>query len=226
MSHRFLMGLDLGDRHDYTAAVVIEQMGARPHAYQVVHLERWRGLGYPETTNRVRDLLSQPGLAGEATLVVDATGVGAPVVDDLRRQGLRPIAIAIHGGDQVTTVSAVSFRVPKRDLVAAVQVPLEAGRLKVAKDLAFTPVLTAELRSFRVTIDPVTAHDSYAAWRDRDHDDLVLASAVSLWYAEHRARTCFYWAGQEEWERQHTELIQDVPPNQRGGWVRRGHIDP
>ena len=225
MTRRFLVGLDLADRHDYTAAVVVEQTGERPHGYHVLHLERWRGLGYPEITDRLRGLLVRPELAGQATLVCDATGGGAPVVDELRRRGLRPVGITIHGGDRVSTISVASFRVPKRDLVAAVQVPLEAGRLKVAKELPLTPVLTEELRGFRVTIDPVTAHDSYAAWRERDHDDLVLGLAVSLWYAEHRARTGFHWVGQEEWDRQHTQLIRDVPPGQRGGWVSRGDIN-
>jgi hypothetical protein len=225
MSRRFLVGLDLADRHDYTAAVVIEQVGARPHAYHVLHLERWRGLGYPEITERLQGLLARPELAGQARLVCDATGVGAPVVDELRRRGLAPVGITIHGGDQVTTVSSVSFRVPKRDLVAAVQVPLEAGRLKIAKDLPLMPVLTEELRSFRVTIDPVTAHDSYAAWRERDHDDLVLALAVSSWYAEHRSRTSFCWAGQEDWQRERTQPVRDVPPSHRGGWVNCGGIE-
>jgi hypothetical protein len=42
------------------------------------------------------------------------------------------------------------------------------------------------LLSFLVKIDPVTAHDSYSAWRERDHDDLVLATALCTWWWEHR----------------------------------------
>jgi hypothetical protein len=41
-----------------------------------------------------------------------------------------------------------------------------------------------ELLNFKVKIDPQTAHDSYAAWRENIHDDLVLATALSLWAAE------------------------------------------
>jgi hypothetical protein len=29
------------------------------------------------------------------------------------------------------------------------------------------------------------AHDSYGAWREGAHDDLVLAVAVAAWYGEH-----------------------------------------
>ena len=34
-------------------------------------------------------------------------------------------------------------------------------------------------------IDPITAHDSYGAWREGQHDDLVLAVALAVWFAEH-----------------------------------------
>jgi hypothetical protein len=39
--------------------------------------------------------------------------------------------------------------------------------------------------NFRVKIDPLTAHDSYGAWREGQHDDLVLAVALAVWFAEH-----------------------------------------
>ena len=38
--------------------------------------------------------------------------------------------------------------------------------------------------NFRQKIDPATAHDSYSAWRERDHDDLVLALALACWLGE------------------------------------------
>ena len=53
--------------------------------------------------------------------------------------------------------------------------------------LAPADVLVKELSNFRVKIDPVTAHDSYSAWREADHDDLVLAVALAAWWRD------FYW---------------------------------
>jgi hypothetical protein len=49
-------------------------------------------------------------------------------------------------------------------------------------------VLKRELLSFRVKLDPRTAHDSYEHWREQDHDDLVLAVACAAWYREHTNR--------------------------------------
>ena len=41
-----------------------------------------------------------------------------------------------------------------------------------------------ELLKFKVKIDPVTAHDSYGAGREGQHDDLVLATALAAWYGK------------------------------------------
>jgi hypothetical protein len=178
-----IVGLDLGQVSDFTALAVAERdgaAGAPPVAIR--HLERWRGLAYPEQVARVHRLQSSPALAG-APLIVDQTGVGRAVVDMFRAAGLQPIGVSIHGGD-VVTGGGREWRVPKRDLVAIVAVLLQARRLQIAEALPEAPTLAAELTNFRVTIDSHTAHDSYAAWREQDHDDLVLATALACWWAE------------------------------------------
>jgi len=42
--------------------------------------------------------------------------------------------------------------------------------------------------SFKVKINLKTAHDSYEAWREGQHDDLVLFVALAAWFAERRYR--------------------------------------
>jgi hypothetical protein len=44
--------------------------------------------------------------------------------------------------------------------------------------------LTRELESFQVKITE-SAHDTYGAWREGAHDDLVLAVALALWACVH-----------------------------------------
>jgi hypothetical protein len=73
--------------------------------------------------------------------------------------------------------------VPKKDLVGALQILLQAGRLKIAKSLPAAAILVKELENFRVKIT-VAANESFEAWRDGDHDDLVLAVALSCWEGE------------------------------------------
>jgi len=55
--------------------------------------------------------------------------------------------------------------------------------LKIADGVPFQDVLLKELDAFRVKVNIATGHDSYEAWRERDHDDLVLAIAFASWYA-------------------------------------------
>jgi hypothetical protein len=130
----------------------------------------------------VAELLQDPALRG-ASLVVDNTGVGRPVVDMLRQNRLSPVPITITGGDAVTR-DGHGYRVPKRDLVGAVQVLLQTQRLRFAAGMPMVPKLVEELQAFRVKISADTAHDSYGSWREGSHDDLVLAVAVAAWYGE------------------------------------------
>jgi hypothetical protein len=71
------------------------------------------------------------------------------------------------------------LKVPKRDLITATLVLLQNGHLKIAEILPLKDVLIKELLNFRVKINISTAHDSYEAWREGDHDDLVLCVALS-----------------------------------------------
>ena len=64
---------------------------------------------------------------------------------------------------------------------------LQNGQLKIAEGLSLRETLVKELLNFRVKINISTAHDSYEAWREGDHDDLVLSVALGCWAGE-RAR--------------------------------------
>jgi hypothetical protein len=154
-------------------------------ALSLRHLERFElGTRYPDVIARVRSLLSSSALRNKrVALLVDKTGVGASVVDSLAHAGLGPIAVTIHGGSAVTR-DEYGYRVPKRDLVGAVQILLQNSRLKIAEGLPLAETLKQELLNFRVKIDPQTAHDSYEHWREGDHDDLVLASAMACWFRQ------------------------------------------
>ena len=193
---RYCVGLDLGQSMNFTAVIVAERhqppkapagvpWGERPLAtYDVRYIKRWTlGTPYPAIVQDVAALITHPPLAGDNTLLVDYTGCGRPVVDMMRQQGLFPRGITIHGGDRVTQ-DGMDYRVPKRDLVGVVACLLQQQRLRIAARLPETPILTQELLNFKVKIDPQTAHDSYSAWREADHDDLVLALAMALWWGE------------------------------------------
>lgn len=155
-----------------------------PAVFHCRHLERLPlGTNYLRVVEYGFSLMNRPPLKGATTLAVDATGVGAPVMDLFRHWGLQPHGILIHGGDSVTQTGR-DFRCPKRDLIACVQTLLQQRRLKFAAGLAHAETLAAELAGYTVALSP-SGHDSYNA-RSGEHDDLVLALAVACWIANRR----------------------------------------
>lgn len=189
----FTLGLDLGQAQDYTALCVVERIenGNAP-AYHVRHLERFRlGTSYPAIVERVKDVTQAAAVRGDYVLVADATGVGAPVVDLLRQADVNTVAVTITGGDSVS-YDGGAYRVPKRDLVSTLQVLLQSGRLRFADGLPDVSVLVKELLAFQVKIT-ADAHDTYGAWRDGAHDDMVLCVALAVWYAQRNSGPLLCW---------------------------------
>lgn len=201
----WLVGVDLGQAKDYTAISAVQQLDQptvipgnnkvwprQPSRtiigvqYHLRHLERPKlGTTYPAIVDRVREIVARPELR-DCVLVVDATGVGAPVVDMMRAAGLHPVPIYITGGQSVSRTKD-GWHVPKRDLATNLQSLVQSERLRIANGLAEGPALVKELMAFRVKINIATGHDSYEALREGDHDDLVLSVAMPCWYGERGA---------------------------------------
>jgi len=208
--YRFIIGLDLGQARDYTALCVVERVmpppvppvrveigygyheewpapDTRMAAYHVRHLERPPlGTKYPVVVARVGEMLATPALAADTPLVIDKTGVGTAVVDMFAAAGMRPWAVTITGGDEVIRDGRYHVKVPKRELVGNLVMLFQSGRLKIADGLPDGPTLVNELVNFKVKVNLATGHDSYEAWRESVHDDLVLAVALACWHGENR----------------------------------------
>jgi hypothetical protein len=190
----YFLGLDLGQSMDPSALVALRReissfdsarTGRNVYRYIVRGIRRWPlGTLYPVVVNDVTDVVSRPPLAG-CVLGVDRTGCGAPVVDMLRERRpqaqIKPIVITSGhavGGD------AVCFHVPKRELVGVVNVLLQSGRLEIPVSLPDAMVLMKELQTFRAKITAAGNESFEADWREKAHDDLVLALAIAAWLGE------------------------------------------
>ena len=172
----YICGLDLGQTMDFSALAILELPSEH-----IRHLGRWElGTPYTKQVDDCRDLLHGSMLCGRTTLVVDATGAGRPVIDMMRARGLSPVPIVITGGWAVQSTAGY-ISVPKRDLVAALAMGSEASVL-VAPELEYAPVLRREIANFRAKIT-TSGHDTYEAWREGQHDDLVLAAALAIWWS-------------------------------------------
>jgi len=169
------------------------------------HLERMRHRPYPEIVEHIGAMLAGPPFTtcGYA-LIIDRTGVGAPVHDMFTAAGLHPIGVQIHGGDSVTRVRG-GYRVPKRDLVGSLQSVLQTGRLQIADGLELGAELRREAMNFKIKIDPKTAHDSYSHWREGAHDDLILAVAMATWFRD------FYCRSLDTDRRRRAQAAHEIP---------------
>jgi phage FluMu gp28-like protein len=178
------IGLDLGQASDFTAIAIVERdgdAGEKDAALKVRHLQRFAlGTTYPAIIEAVAGIMAN--LPKKTRLAVDATGVGRPVIDLLRTAGFSPIAVTVTGGDTATH-EGMNWKIPKRELVAGVQVALQQGRLQIARALPEAETLIRELTNYKVTISD-TGHVSYGAWRESIHDDLVFAVGLAVWSAE------------------------------------------
>jgi len=195
----FIMGLDLGQAADFTALSIIDYR-QEPRSFLVRHLQRFPlGTPYPEMVDRCIEIRQQ--LKGGA-LCIDATGVGRPVLDLFYEKGLTPVAITITGGDIARSRAEVeaaakksaglfytpslrermSWTVPKRDLVGSLLVAFQNHELKISSAIPDSKTLITEILNFRMKINTKTGHDSYEAWRDGQHDDLVLCVSLPVWF--------------------------------------------
>ncbi|MBL8211067.1 MAG: terminase family protein [Bryobacterales bacterium] len=190
------LGVDLGQKCDFTAIAVLERYREAgtvrdsvtsgfptTRRFDVRHLERIPlGTEWASIVRRISELSRAAARIGATTLAVDATGVGAPVVESLRREplGARLAPVIITGGDK-TTYDNGTYRVPRLDLLDGLTLQVENGDLRVGANVTDAHLLGRELlnlkRNHRATGSTITAADS------AEHDDLVFATALAAWAA-------------------------------------------
>jgi len=186
----YYLSADLGQVNDFTAITIIQRIvktdcGGKEQAreYHLRHIERLPlGTTYPSVIARIK-LLADRLTDERRAVVIDLTGVGRPVWDLMQTSGFRGQVngITITGGNTVSREGGI-YSVPKRDLVTSLQVAFQNGQLKIARGLPEGDALVKELTNFKVKISNA-GHDTYEAWRESIHDDIVLSASMGLWLA-------------------------------------------
>jgi hypothetical protein len=205
---RYLMGVDLGKTADYTAIVIAQPTSGAKPKYDLRHIERvplrsrYTDIAsyIAETVADLRQpievrTVNQWGMTSVAQkrpqfdMVLDFTGVGIAVAEIFLAAGIDcPIILVTITGGGKPTWDEVGIHVPKADLVSVVQRCLQEERLRMPADDPTSDLLARELSDFQAVIGR-TGHVSYgvvADWRDGQHDDLVLAASLALWWGESR----------------------------------------
>ena len=207
------IGVDLGQRTDFTAIVVVEVQrrgytllsgagGPIPQGGRWVYVARTierppLGTSYPVVVERLLKINRKLTEMKQRNrhFLVDATGVGQPIVDQLRRERLRTAPVYITNSEQAKWEKG-ELHLGKAALVSRLQLLLQSGRILLPAGDAQTSAMVEELRNYEIKIsDAMRA--AFGVFKVGAHDDLVTALGLACWEEWPRYRIS---AGGQSWE--------------------------
>lgn len=152
--HTYVMGVDLAKVQDWTVITVYDRSNN-----QQVYQDRFQTIEWPFQKARIQAVAER---FNRALVVLDATGIGDPIADDLLRAG----------------VAVEPFKITeqtKKDLIEKLSIWIEQ------KKLAMLPLdeTLFEFDNFSYEIGP-TGKIRYQA-REGLHDDIVLAHSLAVY---------------------------------------------
>lgn len=193
---RLLVGLDLGQQNDYT--VLSYMFVTRPKealhnkglkrrnsyiikAVSVVPLNT----PYPNIVSWIVNLANTNFSKYNYTIVVDYTGVGRPIVDMIRQQDIKVVAVNTTGGHKTTWKTSYEVNVPKKDIVTSLKASLEDNRAKFAEGLPnYHDDIVKEFINFQEKIS--NSINLQYEGKHGYHDDIVMSIGLAIWYGENR----------------------------------------
>lgn len=173
------------------------------HMLKTVHIEKYQGITYEESVDRLETIMRHADLSRNSDLLVDGTGVGDSVIELIRKRGLNPMPIIFTGAGQVREIVAPAgavfktaagqpelsrlaivkeIHVPKEDLVHAGVLLMEERRIQVVPTLYWAADFKAQLVAFRGKVNERTKKTSYNAATEADHDDEVVCYLMAAWW--------------------------------------------
>jgi hypothetical protein len=207
-NNKYVLAVDLGQAQDFSGAALLEQ--TEDQGANIVNLKRFPiGTSYVDIVDWCENILQEPPLCGEhepmaeryggmatqephrlawqvrpSPLVIDATGVGAPVVDMFRRRKIYPVAVWLTSGSNVNYDEDMKrYLVPKSEVICRLQVGVQNGKILVADELQFAEAFKRELQSMRYKItDSKNITFEHRSKDDGAHADLVLAACLGNWW--------------------------------------------
>lgn len=205
VERRMFVGIDIGQVNDSTALAVVERLRAVPAPWaksspnqrararqaaaeeplrlNVRHVERLPlGILYPRQVEMIMERLQRPALRG-ATVYLDATGVGRPVLQMLRQAGARNVhGITITSAQSEARQTPDGWNVGKAELMNGALIAMQVGQLRLHRGVDHVDRLVKELRDFRARQNPTSGNMTFTA-REGEHDDLPLALSYAVFGA-------------------------------------------
>jgi len=151
----YFAGLDLAKHVDFTVLTILDEDGRQ------VYFTRLNKLDWPYQKRLIIDVVRNY----EALLIMDSTGIGDPIYDDLVNEGLGV------EGYKFTNAS-------KKQLIECLMISVEQEKIKLLDE----PVQTNELKIFGYELTP-SGVMKYCAPEGK-HDDCVIGLALANWGRE------------------------------------------
>lgn len=156
----YTIGVDLGQMDDYTVITVIDR-----DTHELVHFDRFRNIDYPLQKEHI---IAKAKRYNNARVIIDATGVGKPIYQDLGKSGVFVEDFTFTGKS-------------KEELIGNLIVFINEGYIKIPN----IPDLVDELKAFEyIYINEKTGeklrNTRYSAPKGF-HDDCVMSLALAVW---------------------------------------------
>lgn len=151
--HRYVMGIDLAKMQDYTVLAIYDR-ATNAQVYQ----DRFRRIEFPFQKKRIVAIAKY---YNKAYGVIDSTGIGDPIADDLERSGV--------------TLRRVKFNnTVKKELIEKLSIWIEQEKMSIIN----MNESLIEFDNFSYTLSP-HGNVFYNA-REGYHDDIVIAHALAV----------------------------------------------
>lgn len=159
--HFYVMGVDLGKHKDFTVLTVIDLA-----SNGVVHTERFNALEWNIQKARIKVVAER---YNKARIVLDSTGIGDPISDDLQKEGLIVDDFKYTNKSKQQLIQKLSIFIEQKDIT----IPNDDGLLD-------------ELESFGYNITD-SGNTQYSAPQGM-HDDRVNSLALAVWTLQRRTQ--------------------------------------
>jgi len=152
--HYYIIGVDLAKYQDFTVFIVLDRT-----THKVVAYDRFQEINYPLQKMRLIALAKK---YNNAKVIIDSTGLGDPIADDLRHEGLLVEDFRFTGKSKMQLIDKLSIFIEQKGIIIP---PI--------------PELIDELKIFSYEISDA-GNIKYTAPRGF-HDDGVIALSLAVW---------------------------------------------
>jgi len=158
--HHYVMGVDLGQMDDYTAISIFDI-----DTHQLVHQDRFRGIEYPLQKEHI---IAKARRFNNARVIIDATGVGKPIYQDLGQSGIFVEDFIFSGKS-------------KEELIGNLIVFTKEKYITIPNiDYLIDELKAFEYQYINETTGERLRNPKYSAPKGQ-HDDCVMSLALACW---------------------------------------------